>query len=240
MTMVTGNATASGATASPSTGAWTAGTNTAGNATTSPSTGSTAVGTNADFTTFLKLLTTQLQNQDPLNPMEGSEFAVQLATFSGVEQQAHTNKLLGEMIAQNGSGGFNQAAGWIGKEARTTAPVWFGAEALTLDIAPHPLADDVQLIAIDASGREILREPIGPGIGQVDWYGRNASGQKLPDGLYSFRLESRRDGEVIATSDVGAYALIEGVRTGPDGPELIFANDASALVSQIDLLRQPE
>ena len=40
-----------------------------------------------DFETFLKMLTTQIRNQDPLNPMEGSEFAVQLATFSGVEQQ---------------------------------------------------------------------------------------------------------------------------------------------------------
>jgi flagellar basal-body rod modification protein FlgD len=48
----------------------------------------------ADFQTFLQLLTTQLKNQDPLNPMESTEYATQLATFSGVEQQVRTNELL--------------------------------------------------------------------------------------------------------------------------------------------------
>ena len=67
-----------------------------------------------NFDTFLKMLTTQLQNQDPLNPMEGSDFAVQLATFSGVEQQAQTNKLLQQMLTQSG-GSLGQLAEWIGK-----------------------------------------------------------------------------------------------------------------------------
>ena len=42
---------------------------------------------NSDFETFLKMLTAQMENQDPLNPIESSDYAVQLATFSGVEQQ---------------------------------------------------------------------------------------------------------------------------------------------------------
>ena len=50
-----------------------------------------------DFNTFLVMLTTQLQNQDPLNPIESSDYAVQLATFSGVEQQVRTNQLLQEI-----------------------------------------------------------------------------------------------------------------------------------------------
>ena len=44
------------------------------------------------------MLTTQIKNQDPLNPMEGTEFAVQLATFSGVEQQVQTNQLLARLL----------------------------------------------------------------------------------------------------------------------------------------------
>ena len=54
----------------------------------------------SDFNTFLKMLTTQLKNQDPLNPMDNSEYAVQLATFSGVEQQVKTNTLLESLGAQ--------------------------------------------------------------------------------------------------------------------------------------------
>lgn len=132
----------------------------------------------ADFDTFLKMLTAQLKNQDPLNPMEGTEFAVQLATFSGVEQQAQTNKLLNQLITQlGGGGGLGQMADWIGKEARTTAPVWFGDKALTLAVDPDPAADSVILVARNAAGREIGREEIGPGAGQIDWFGRGRFGQ---------------------------------------------------------------
>lgn len=54
--------------------------------------------TEGDFTTFLTMLATQIKNQDPLNPMDGADFAVQLATFSGVEQQVQTNMLLQKII----------------------------------------------------------------------------------------------------------------------------------------------
>lgn len=103
----------------------------------------TSTSTGAEFDTFLKMLTAQLKNQDPLNPMEGTDFAVQLATFSGVEQQTQTNKLLNQLVTQLGNGGgLGQTANWIGKEARTTEPVWFGDTALTLDVNPdlRPIA----------------------------------------------------------------------------------------------------
>lgn len=208
-------------------------------ATSGAASAATGSGTNADFDTFLKMLTAQLKNQDPLNPMEGTEFAVQLATFSGVEQQAQTNKLLAQMIGQMGGEGLGQTANWIGKEARTTAPVWFGSKALTLDIKPDSRADDVALIALNAAGHEVTRELIGPGAGQVDWFGRDAAGNKLPDGTYRFRIESMRAGEVIATEDAGAYAQIIEAQIGKNGVELIFQGGGSALASEIDALRDP-
>lgn len=211
-----------------------------GSSTTAAAVASTGTKTaaNADFDTFLKMLTAQLQNQDPLNPMEGTEFAVQLATFSGVEQQAQTNKLLNQMIAQTGGGSLAGVADWIGKEARITAPVWFADEALTLDIAPDPLADSVTLVALTATGREVSREEIGPGTGQIDWFGRDDMGEKLPDGRYAFVVESRRNGEVIATDQVGAFARIVEARTGANGPELIFEGGSSIPVEGVGALRE--
>lgn len=161
-----------------------------------------------DFNAFLRMLTTQMQNQDPLNPIEGADFAVQLATFSGVEQQAQTNKLLNEMIQKLGGTGLGQFAEWIGKEARTTEPVWFGKNALTLDITADSRADNVFLVTLDEAGNEIMREEIGPGSGQIDWYGRSADGTKLPDGLYSFRTESMFQDQVISEETVGVYSRI--------------------------------
>lgn len=206
-------------------------------ASTTSNTSATTKGANTEFDTFLKMLTAQLKNQDPLNPMEGTDFAVQLATFSGVEQQAQTNKLLQQMVQQQGGGGLGQTAHWIGKEARTTAPVWFGQQALTLDIAPDTHADDVALIVRDARGKEVSRELIGTGAGQVDWYGRDAMGKKLADGQYSFAIESLRAGEVIATTPVGAYARIVEAELVDDGVQLVFEGGATAPASKIQALR---
>ena len=65
--------------------------NSFGTAGSSTSTG----GISSDFNTFLRMLTVQMQNQDPLNPIDSADYAVQLATFSGVEQQVRTNQLAG-------------------------------------------------------------------------------------------------------------------------------------------------
>ena len=79
----------------------------------------------SDFDTFLQMLTVQLKNQDPLNPVEGADYAVQLATFSGVEQQVQTNDLLRDLAAQMSGTGIAQLATWVGKEARVVAPAVF-------------------------------------------------------------------------------------------------------------------
>ncbi|MFC0202564.1 flagellar hook capping FlgD N-terminal domain-containing protein [Paracoccus rhizosphaerae] len=211
----------------------------AATATTSPAApggGFSNGGAGADFQTFLTMLTAQLKNQDPLSPMESTDFAIQLATFAGVEQQALGNKYLEQMAGQSGSGGI---ANWIGKDARTTAPVWFGDTALTLDVAPHNLAESVQLVTYDAKGQEVAREEIGPGQGQIDWLGRTEEGTKLPDGLYSFTVESWRGGEMIQKTQAGAYARIVEAQFGADGGRLVFQGGGSALASEVTALREP-
>jgi flagellar basal-body rod modification protein FlgD len=71
----------------------------------------------SDFETFLKMLTVQMQNQDPLNPVDSSDYATQLATFSGVEQQVQTNDLLRSLAGQMGTGLDNQPVVWAGVRA---------------------------------------------------------------------------------------------------------------------------
>ncbi|MBB1491723.1 MULTISPECIES: flagellar hook capping FlgD N-terminal domain-containing protein [unclassified Paracoccus (in: a-proteobacteria)] len=189
-----------------------------------------------DFETFLKMLTTQIRNQDPLNPMEGSDFAVQLATFSGVEQQVRTNQLL-EQLAGGQLGGLGQLADWIGKDVRTTAPVAFDGQPITLDIRPENGADKVELVALDRNGREVLRESIGLGAGEVDWAGRTAEGP-LAHGIYSFKLVSHRGEEVLSTTAVGAFARVTGAELTAEGVRLSLPSGASALESEVTALRE--
>ncbi len=75
----------------------------------------------SDFQTFLEMLTVQMRNQDPLNPIDSTEYAAQLAAFSTVEQAVLTNDLLKSLAAQMGDSSMSQLAGWVGMEARTTA-----------------------------------------------------------------------------------------------------------------------
>ena len=70
----------------------------------------------SDFETFLRMLTVQMQNQDPLNPVDSNDYATQLATFSGVEQAVLTNDLLTTLTTQLNSSGLADMAAWVGKD----------------------------------------------------------------------------------------------------------------------------
>lgn len=85
----------------------------------------TAAVLSSDFETLLQMLTAQARYQDPLEPMDSSEYAAQLAQFSMVEQQVQSNELLQSLGDQLGQSNIAQMASWIGMEARTTAPVQF-------------------------------------------------------------------------------------------------------------------
>ena len=208
-------------------------------ATTTGTTGTKGTTSATDYETFLRMLTTQIQNQDPLNPMESSDFAVQLATFSGVEQQVRTNDLLSTLVEGASGGQLGELSGWIGRQVRTTSPVCYSGEPLTLAIEPEAGADDATLVTLDAQGREIARERIGSGSGEVDWQGRDGAGQPLASGLYHFRLESLREGEVVATSDVPAWTTVTGAELSSTGPLLLLPGDNSLPVDQVTAIRDP-
>lgn len=191
-----------------------------------------------DFQTFLKMLTTQIKNQDPLNPMEGSDFAVQLATFSGVEQQVKTNQLL-EQLAGAQANGLSSMTGWIGKDIRTVAPIGFDGTPVTLDIQPETAANNVTLVTLDARGKEVMREQIDSSAGELEWTGLRSDGTSLPAGIYSFKLISAKGKEILKTSAVGAYARVQGVESAADGIRLTLPGGANAYENQVTALRDP-
>lgn len=195
---------------------------------------------NSDFQTFLKMLTTQARNQDPLNPIDSSDYAQQLATFSGVEQQVRTNTLLESLAAQFGASGLAQFASWVGMEAKVTAPVPFDGAPLELFPSSSAGADQAVLVTLDATGREVARSAAPPGSEPVLWAGTDSNGSPLPPGLYSFRLESYAEGQLLDTAEVRAYGRIVEVQSGTAGAVFTLAGGTEVGLSDISGLRRTD
>ncbi|MCB6177960.1 flagellar hook assembly protein FlgD [Rhodobacter sp. Har01] len=194
----------------------------------------------SDFQTFLKMLTVQMQNQDPLNPIDSTDYAVQLATFSGVEQQVQTNQLLNSMATQFGLMGMSQLAGWVGQEARAAAPVWYSGAPVTLSPNPVGTADAAVLVVRDARGTLVSREDLPVSTELYDWFGADAAGDPLPEGKYTLSLESWRDGELLQTDPVEYYGRVIEARGGAAGTRLVFEGGIEVPATDITALRVPQ
>jgi flagellar basal-body rod modification protein FlgD len=190
----------------------------------------------ADFDTFLTMLTTQMKNQDPLNPVESSDFAVQLATFSGVEQQVQTNDLLRAMGAAGAMGGLSQFAGWVGMEARSTAPVQVTGTPVELHYEMPLGSVASEIVLRNGSGMEVRRMAV-TGPGPMVWDGTATSGGTLPAGDYTATLESRDSAGKVTTDTVASYARVAELRAEPTGAIAILDNGARVPVSDITALR---
>ena len=193
----------------------------------------------SDFETFLKLLTTQMKNQDPLNPIESQDFAVQLATFSGVEQQVRTNDLLESLSGGLGLSGITQLAGWVGMEARVNAPADYNGAPITLVPTPDPASDAAMLVVRDEFDQVVSREDLPLDAATVDWVGVGSDGNPLLPGKYTFELESLNEGEVTSTRPVEHYAMVTEARQGPTGIEIVLRGGESVLAELVSALRSP-
>jgi len=192
----------------------------------------------SDFETFLKMLTVQMENQDPLNPTESEKFATQLATFSGVEQQVLTNDLLESMIGQMGATDMAQMAGWVGREARAAVPGQFDGDPITVAPAPAPAADRAELVVTDARGAEVQRLNIPASGDGFDWLGQAADGTPLPEGRYGFTVVSYAGEEVLAESPAEIYARVTEVRAEGGEAHLILEGGAAVPATQVSALRE--
>jgi flagellar basal-body rod modification protein FlgD len=187
-------------------------------------------GLSSDFETFLRMLTVQLQNQDPLNPMESNDFSVQLATFSGVEQQVRTNELLSGLAERMGGTAFSQYADWVGKEVRGTGAAFFDGGPVTVTAPAVPMADRADLVARDESGRIVDRRPIDPSGGDVVWTGMSETGDAFLEGLYTFTVEGSIGDRSLGEAPAELRGTVREARVGPGGG-LDLVLDGGAVMS---------
>ncbi|MCM0020756.1 MAG: flagellar hook assembly protein FlgD [Tagaea sp.] len=192
-----------------------------------------------NFDTFLRLLTTQLQNQDPLSPMDTTQFTQQLVQFSSVEQSIRQNQNLETLIAYQKNAQSSSAVSYIGKTVEMSGDkvgVVGGQGTITYQL---PEAANRTIINIfDKDGKMVTRleGTSRQGDNAVDWNGRSDTGAQLPDGDYKV--------EIVASDFAGRALRVNTALTGTvtdvhfvDGSTLLTVNGVRLPLSQLTAVR---
>lgn len=190
-----------------------------------------------DFETFLKLLTTQMRNQDPLKPMDSTEFVAQLASFSAVEQQVRSNDKLESILDVLSGGNSAGLAQWIGRDVRVAAKAAYAGAPVEVAVEPAEGADTAVLVVKNDFGAEVARVAVPPGTTDVTWDGTTSTGAAAAHGNYGFTLESFADDKSLGTSPGKVYSKVQEVRVVDGSPVLVVADGTQVPVDEVSGLR---
>ncbi|WP_027245117.1 flagellar hook capping FlgD N-terminal domain-containing protein [Leisingera daeponensis] len=198
-------------------------------------------GLTSDFETFVKMLTAQATNQDPLEPLDSTEYAAQLAQFSMVEQQTKSNTLLEGLQSQLGLANMAALSGWVGMEARGVAPGYFdGSSEITIAPNPAAAADSVTLVVKDTKGTEVQRVTLPVSAEPYQWTGLDEDGNPLEAGEYKFVVESRKGDELLLQEYAEIYFKVNETRMQGGDVGLITEGGSVVLASSVTALRDPQ
>lgn len=181
---------------------------------------------------FLQLLVAQMRNQDPINPLDGAEFASQLAQFNSVEQLISVNQGLQALQASqdlmSSSLNNSMAATLTGKQAKVMTDQLFlqAGEAPTVKFELFGGADEVEVVIRNASGSEVRRETL-PGMpsGENEWRwdGRNDAGISAFEGAYTVEISAKSNDNPVSTM-VFQEGIVDKVRFTGEGVYLMINN----------------
>ena len=187
-----------------------------------------------NYETFLKLLTTQLQNQDPLQPQDSSEFTKQLVSFSQVEQQISTNQKLDKLIAGNGQNEAIQALGYIGKTVEFSGdvlPLQGGKAEFGVTLAAQTREAVAEVY--DTGGRMVASFPLQNTVSTqpVTWNGRDSAGRQLDDGMFQVKVKAKAQNGDPVQSLIRSSGRVTGVDQASGETQLLLGTIPIGLAS---------
>ena len=197
----------------------------------------TALGKNE----FLKLLTTQLQNQDPTQPMDNTAFVAQLAQFSSLEQMNNVNDTLTKLLTAQGTSLQTTTANMVGKTAvfnTDQVPLTAGTP-VTISANLSQIATNMNLIIQDSDGNTVRVAALGPapaGNNDIEWDGFDDGGAQLPTGTYTAKLAATDiNGKTIPLTEF-RRAPITGMTFNNGTPQLLAGGSVLQLsdITELD------
>ena len=158
----------------------------------------TQTGTNAlstlsgNFSDFLSMLMTQLQNQDPTSPLDSNQFTSELVQFTSVEQQINTNSNLTQLIQLTQASQVEQSAAMIGKPVTVTSPQLSLQNGNAEINFTTPSAEPVAIAVYNSAGAQVQTATLttSAGANSWTWNGQSASGATMPDGAYKVTVNA--------------------------------------------------
>lgn len=180
---------------------------------------------------FLKLLLAQLRYQDPLSPLEGTEFAAQLAQFSSLERLSNINDAVNQGVDANyylaQSINNTMAATLIGKEVKLSGNIAknIGQDSIKLGYKLPAEAKSVTIKIYNSSGalvRTMNSNQTALGEHKIDWNFKDNSGNRLPEGNYRFEVEALSHTDEMMTIEKFLFGTIDGVKFSDSGTKLII------------------
>jgi flagellar basal-body rod modification protein FlgD len=190
-----------------------------------------------NYNMFLSLLTTQLQNQDPLNPMDNNEFTQQLTQMTGVQQQLLTNQLLTQMLSQNQAQVSGTAVGLIGKQVTLSTPqtdLANGSATWSYNLPSN--ATNVSLSVMDSTGKLVATatpNDFTAGDHTFTWNGQDINGKTLPSGVYTLAVNATDGNGNAITASESYSGVVTGLGTASDGSTLLDIGDVTGPVTGV-------
>lgn len=194
-----------------------------------------------NFDTFLTILTAQIQNQDPLEPMDSGEFTSQLVQFSGVEQQIRANKQLETLISTTRSSAGASLSGYLGQEAEIdSSGAAYSGDPIHWRYMVGEGATDVTVTVTNAKGEVLYSEAGEKGTGSHDfnWDGSLLGGGTATDGAYYINVVAKNaDGATVGSAHT-LVTTITGVDLSYGEPALTTSAGTFAYADILRLTRQ--
>jgi flagellar basal-body rod modification protein FlgD len=195
----------------------------------SASSGSAAASANAlassqiagNFQSFLTLLTTQLQNQNPLDPLDTNQFTQQLVEFAGVQQQLNTNDSLATLVSLQQTAQSTQALGFVGKVAVVSGnTAALTNSSATWDLS-FPTNANATISIASSTGQTVFSGNFSVTAGSNQpfmWNGKASDGTQLPDGNYTLTAtaqDSSNNTVAVTTAVQGLVNSVDLTQTPP-------------------------
>ncbi|HET7680033.1 MAG TPA: flagellar hook capping FlgD N-terminal domain-containing protein [Xanthobacteraceae bacterium] len=196
---------------------------------------SSSPGIASNFTAFLRLLTTQLQNQNPLEPLDTNQFTQQLVQFAQVEQQLRSNEQLETLVAIQKSTQSSAALDFVGKTVLISgATTHLGAEGTTVWTFSSPKPASAIVTIRDSTGQTAFSSNYSINSGRQDfvWDGRGTNGQRWPAGNYTMTITAKD----ASGQNVAIVTDVQGIVDSADvtkTPPVLTIGELSFTIDQI-------